>query len=88
MSYNFTEDNIKFLKWIDQLKYLPVFAKWRFEGPNIIESFVNFNEFVLDKPTNKFMGKSLMVYTDGSFNRHNGKGGCGVYFENKLLFNQ
>ena len=78
MTNNFNEKNITFLKWIDNLRYLPVFSKWRFESPNISEPNMTFDEFILNNPPNKFLDKSLRVFTDGSYNRHNRKGGCGV----------
>jgi hypothetical protein len=78
MTSNFNEKNIAFLKWIDNLRYLTVFSKWRFESPNISEPNMTSDEFILNNPSNKFLDKYLRVFTDGSFNRHNRKRGCGV----------
>ena len=55
MTNNFNEKNITFLKWIDNLRYLPVFSKWRFESPNISEPNITYDEFIFDKPSNKFL---------------------------------
>jgi hypothetical protein len=67
MSDTLSEDNIKFLKFVDKLQYLFCFQKpWRTEGLNILVS-TNFpDKFTLDNPSNTLNGMSLCAWTDGS----------------------
>jgi hypothetical protein len=67
MSDTLSEDNIKFLKFVDKLQYLFCFQKpWRTEGLNILESTNSPDKFTLDNPSNTFNGMSLCAWTDGS----------------------
>jgi len=67
MSDTLSEDNIKFLKFVDKLQYLFYFQKpWRSEGMNIIEANNCPEKFTLDNPSNKLNGMFLCAWTDGS----------------------
>ena len=67
MSDTLSEDNIKFLKFVDKLQYLFCFQKpWRSESMNIIEATNCPEKFTLDNPSNTLNGMSLRAWTDGS----------------------
>ena len=77
---------IRFLYQVDKLKQLWCFKNWRNEGSNISGQKLHIDYFLHDFPENKQDERTLEIYTDGSQNPANKKGGCGVHFKNNFLY--
>jgi len=73
MSNNLSEDNLKFLKFVDGLSLLFAFNSWRSEGFNVPEHWA-IKTFTLARISNKYDDQALKIWTDGSFNPANRKG--------------